>query len=206
VSGAGPGPPSAQSPFARRGRYPRRGGVAHLLGRRYPPVLATTDSRASPVPSRRLRVLYGGSLPVAVSPGWGRDLPDVISADLSPDAWTPTPAAPKVPVLVSSLGASAFPPLGRGRRLTTSVQRLPYGLDFGAVVIRCCSGLRVCLPSRSLPPQGLCGLLGGQDVDVWAHSRVVTFPESRPASRLNRAIDGVGTRTPPDPQPCRLLP
>jgi hypothetical protein len=36
--------------------------------------------------------------------------------------------------------------------------------------------------------------------------RFVTSPHSGYASRPNRAIDGVGTLTPPDPQPCRLLP
>jgi hypothetical protein len=34
-----------------------------------------------------------------------------------------------------------------------SVQRLPYGRFNGAAVIRSCSGLRVCSPPRSLPPQ-----------------------------------------------------
>ena len=34
-----------------------------------------------------------------------------------------------------------------------SVQRLPYGRFHGAAVVRLCSGLRVCSPPRSLPPQ-----------------------------------------------------
>ncbi len=35
-----------------------------------------------------------------------------------------------------------------------TVQRLPYGLNFGAAVIPLCSGLLVCLPPRSLLPIG----------------------------------------------------
>lgn len=61
--------------------------------------------------------LVGRSLQVAVSPCWEWDLPDVISANLSPRAWTPTPAAPVVLLPVSSHKTSAFPTLGTGRRL-----------------------------------------------------------------------------------------
>ena len=61
-------------------------------------------------------------------------LPDIISANLSQRAWTHTPAAPKVPSLVSSLRASAFPDLAAGRRSTiswtaTSVQGVFSGLQ-----------------------------------------------------------------------------
>ena len=50
-----PRPPSAQSPFARSGRYPRRGGLAGRLEGRYPLVVAHTGSCARPPPSPRLR-------------------------------------------------------------------------------------------------------------------------------------------------------
>jgi hypothetical protein len=77
---------------------------------------------ASVVPSDR------GSVQVAVSPCWEKDLPDVISAYLSLRAWTPTPAAREVHVPVSSLTTAAFPSFGPGRRSTmyrtaTSVRR-----------------------------------------------------------------------------------
>ncbi len=39
--------------------------------------------------------LAGESLQVVASPGWERVLPDVISADLSLDAWAPTAAGPR---------------------------------------------------------------------------------------------------------------
>src|SRR3972149_4639427 len=45
------------------------------------------------------------------------DLPDVISANPSLDAWTPTPAVSVVHIPVSSHRASAFPTLGTGRHL-----------------------------------------------------------------------------------------
>jgi hypothetical protein len=48
-------PPSAQSPFARSGCYPRRGGLEGRLEGRYPLVVARTGSCARPSPSPRLR-------------------------------------------------------------------------------------------------------------------------------------------------------
>jgi hypothetical protein len=191
-SRAGPEPPSAQSPFARMA-LPIRHGYYELM------------RQSSALRRPRFVALCRGSMQVAVSPCWSEDLPDVISVDLSPDAWTPTPAVPKVHMLVASLETSAFPPFGQGRHPRESVQRLQYGLSFEAAVIRLCSGLQFCLPSRSLPPQRF-DPLGGQDVVVWAYLQAVAGSESRPASHPNRAIDGVETCTPPNPQPCRLLP
>ena len=49
------GPPSAQSPFARAGRYPSRRGVDHHVGKRYPSFIAHTDPCVKPNPSRRLQ-------------------------------------------------------------------------------------------------------------------------------------------------------
>ena len=48
-------PPSAQSPFARLGRYLRRGSVLHYLEGHYPFVSAHTGSCARPNPSRRFQ-------------------------------------------------------------------------------------------------------------------------------------------------------
>ncbi len=50
------GPPSAQSPFARLGRYLRRRDVQHLVRGRYSSFIALTDSCARPKSSRRLRL------------------------------------------------------------------------------------------------------------------------------------------------------
>jgi hypothetical protein len=76
-----------------------------------------------------------GSVQVVASPCWALTLPGVISALLSPDAWTHTPAVPLVHTPVSSQRTSAFAALEPARHTTGSVQRLPYGDDIGAAVI-----------------------------------------------------------------------
>jgi len=107
----------AQSPFARSGCYPLHRDFQNLVGRHYPAFVAHTDSCADPKPSSSLgKPSYPRSLQVAVSPCWESDLPDVISANLSPRAWTPTPAALVVHLPVSSHKTTAFPTLGPGRR------------------------------------------------------------------------------------------
>ena len=108
--------------------------------------------QSSTLPLPTVSPLVNGSVPVAVSPGWEEDLPDVISASLSLRAWTPTPAARVVLVPVSSHTTAAFPALGPGRRSAISVQRLQYGAFFEAAVIHSCSGPQVCSPPRSLLP------------------------------------------------------
>jgi hypothetical protein len=94
--------------------------------------------------------LYHESLQVATSPCWRMVVPDVISACLSLDAWTPTPAACRVHLPITSPPPSAFPKslwVGSPRQ---SAQRLLSGGDFGAAVIPLCSGLEVCChPGRS---------------------------------------------------------
>jgi hypothetical protein len=70
------------------------------------------------------------SLQVVVSPCWEKDLPDVISANLSLHAWTPTPAAPVVLLPVSSHRTSAFPTLGQVSAKHHSAQQLQRGLIF----------------------------------------------------------------------------
>jgi hypothetical protein len=205
--GPTPGPPGAQSPFARGRRYRPRRGVARPVGGRYPAVHATTDSRASPAPSHRLvglgrRVFAGCGQPLLGAGPSRRYLCGSFLGCL--DLY---PGGPQ--------GARArFFPWGVGLprvRTGSAPGDVPHsdfggGFDFGAAVIRSASGLRVCSPPRSLPPRRLCVLPGGRGFDVWAHLRVVAAPGSRPANRPNRAMDGVGTCTPPDPQPCRLLP
>jgi len=76
-----------------------------------------------------------GSVQVVARPWWAVALPGVLSAPLSPDAWTHTPAVPLVHPPVSSQGTSAFTALEPARHATGSVQRLPHGDDIGAAVI-----------------------------------------------------------------------
>ena len=102
-------PAMTESPLARLGRYPARKSVIRSLGRRYPTLIATTDSCARPQASGALclRSRHQSSQ-VAASPCWQEALPGVISANLFPDAWTPTPALPLVHLPVTSQGTSAF--------------------------------------------------------------------------------------------------
>ena len=205
-SGTRPGPPSAQSPFTHPWSYRRCRDVTHHVSEHYLAFLATTHSCASPKPSACLRLpLRRRSWPVAVSPGWERDLPDVISAELSLRVWAPTPAALGVHSPVSSPKALAFSDLLADQRrailpTATSVRRSFSRLQPFTHV----SNPQVCSPPWSLPP--LCLLCTGQSWLLRPRiSRVVTFPCSGYANRPNRAIDGKGTSTPLVRQPCRLL-
>ena len=59
---------------------------------------------------------HTGSLQVAVSPCWAQALPVVVSANPSLRVWTPTPAAPRVHMPVTSPRTLAFPGEASGRR------------------------------------------------------------------------------------------
>ena len=89
-----------------------------MLAKHYLCFLAPTASCASPFASPDLRFHTRPVVCAAwTTHGWSRDLPDVTLANLSLDASSPTPAAPKVLAPVSSLWTSAFPKLATGRRL-----------------------------------------------------------------------------------------
>jgi hypothetical protein len=110
MSRAGPEPPSAQSPFARLGRYLQREDVEHPLDRHYPAVIATTNSCASPHPSRRPQfvslvppVLAGCGQPLLGGGPSRRYLRDPCRV-----AWTLTPRC--------SFGAYPFLPEGQRPR------------------------------------------------------------------------------------------
>ena len=139
-------PAMTESPFAWLGRYPAQESVVRSLDRRYPTLLAPTDSCARPQASGTLCFRSRRqSLQVVARPCWPEVLPGVISANLSPDAWSPTPALLLVHLPVSSQETSAFANLGVARHHA----HIPYG-DFctgvllGAADIRSCSGLEVC--------------------------------------------------------------
>ena len=91
-SGPVPEPPSAQSPFARLGRYLRRHEVQPRVGGRYPSFIALTGSCVKPSSSLRLRF----SLVRLVFAGCGQPLLEDGPSrrylhNLSQGAWTPTP-------------------------------------------------------------------------------------------------------------------
>ena len=143
------------------------------------------------------------SLQVVRSPCCPRELPDVISENLSLDAGSPTPAVHRVLSPVSSTMSSAFPKQRMGRlpafvpRMTTSRRS----------VFR---GCRYSLMFR--PPS----LLAPQIVPTAAHTAAgqpgllhpglsCSFTRTGYANRPTQAIDGTGTFTLSDSQPCRLL-
>lgn len=170
LRGCSPVPAMTESPFAWLGRYPAQESVVRSLDRRYPTLLAPTDSCARPQASGTLCCRSGRqSLQVAARPCWPEVLPGVISANLSPDAWSPTPALLLVHLPVTSQETSAFANLGAARQHA----HIPYG-DFctgillGAADIRSCSGLWVCSPPRSLLPPGLIETRGSRGFYVRA--------------------------------------
>ena len=87
-----PEPPSAQSPFARLGRYLRRRDVQHLVRGRYSSFIALTDSCARPKSSRRLRLslfrpVFAGCCQPLLEDGPSRRY----LHNLCKGAWTHTP-------------------------------------------------------------------------------------------------------------------
>jgi len=97
----------------------------HLLRGRYPSVIAPTGSCATPVGRSPASALasFEESLQVVRSPCCPRELPDVISENLSLDAGSPTPAVHRVLSPVSSTMSSTFP-TGKVGRLSASVLRI----------------------------------------------------------------------------------
>jgi hypothetical protein len=200
VSHDGPANVSAksESPFAFSGCYTSKGDVYHHLHGRYPTVFAPTGSCARSIALSQALLLHSscGSLPVAVGPGWTSILPNLISANPSLDVWPPTPAGPKLRLLVSSLGSSAFPKFEIGRlSQPKSARRLQCGLTF-----------RGCRHSLMFRPPGLLATLVAPTTAVLyrraavtftsGHRAVSHFPHSGYATRLNRAIDGRGLSPP----------
>ena len=105
----------------------------------------------SPLGSLLLRHLasFEESLQVVRSPCCPRELPDVISENLSLDAGSPTPAVHRVLSPVSSTMSSAFP-TGKVGRLSASV---PANYDFSQEASRGCRYSLMFRPPSLLAPQ-----------------------------------------------------
>ena len=148
-------PPSAQSPFARSGRYPRRGGLEGRLEGRYPLVVARTSSCARPPPSPRLgsRLAHGvfaGSRQSLLGDGPSRHY----LCDPCVSARTPTPPRSSAAHIRFFAEDTGLTPRRRVRRA-----KLPRHSNFGgkpnfeAAVIRLSSGSYARSAPRLLPPQ-----------------------------------------------------
>jgi len=149
-------PPSAQSPFAQCRDYPPLGRrVRRLLRGHHSSVITPTDSFANPIwlffPSALASCKKSSR--VATSPCCHRDLPDVISANLSFDAWSPTTAVPRSAYACFFLRVIGLPPerSGSASRFYPRIRLLAGGV-FEAADISLCSGLRVCSSPRSFLP------------------------------------------------------
>jgi hypothetical protein len=167
---------------------------------------AHTSSCAKPVPSSELVYphLVRRSLQVAASPCWEPVLPDVISAILSPDAWSSTPTVPP------SALACFFPGvIGLPWTLLKSAYRCYPRTRFSAVRFRGCH--RTILSFK--PPSLLVSQIAPTAANFAGQLRLllpgrtcfVTSARTGYTIRLIQAIDGERTFTFPDLRPCRLL-
>ncbi len=148
-SGAGPRPVRCPEPLCPHQVFPRTAWR-----------LATPSEGVTP-PSSLLRThapdhnpldgfgcpSSGESLQVVISPCWEVALPGVISANLSPHAWTSTPVFPLVHLPVSSQGTSAFTASGSARlsttvRTATSVRVRIYGAIGSFTYVQACGCAR----------------------------------------------------------------
>jgi hypothetical protein len=169
---------------------PPWGGVFRLLGGRCPSFVAPTDSCANPagLPRPSATASFQESSQVATSPCCPEDLPDVISANLSSDAWPSTTAVPQSALTCFFPCVIGLPLKGRG-----SASRLFREYDFSAgevdeaADISLRSGLRVCFASQVVPtaarklPQGSRGFL---------HPGISCFVASARTGHANRPNTG----------------
>src|SRR5438876_1675345 len=181
----------------------------HLLRGRYPSVIAPTGSCATPVglsPASAfslVRRVLAGCTQSLLPP---RELPDVISENLSLDAGSRTPAVHRVLSPVSSTMSSAFPKERMGRlpvcfvpRITTSRRSVFRGCRY-SLMFRPPS-----LLSPQIVPTAAILLQGSRGFYVRAY-RALLPPHAPDMITVRiQVIDGAGTFTLSDSQPCRLL-
>jgi hypothetical protein len=156
-------------------------------------------------PLLRLLALFVESSQVATSPCCYRDSPDVISANLSPDAWSPTPTVPPSALACFFLGVIGLPKtLFRSASRWYPRTRFFRGLFLEVADISLCSGLRFCSPPRSLLPLRIFPQ-GSRGFYIRAYR--ASLPPHAPdmLSVRIQAIDRKRTSTFLDLQPCRPL-
>ncbi len=199
-------PPSAQSPFARNGRYPRRGGLEGRLEGRYPPRRRSYGlmRQTTTLPAPPVNPLCTRSLQVVASPCWAMALPDIISATLV-QVLGPIPRrAPRLHLSIPSPRTPASPHGKRVRRADLS----PHGSFRGepyfvAAVIRSPSGSCTRSAPRLLRPRRLRAGPPG----LSHHASPGRLPEPgcgvATCSTWTTSMAGL---SPAGSQPCRLLP
>src|SRR3977135_1041959 len=201
-------PPSVQSPFAQLRCYLRWGDVSAISSEGVTPPSSLLRAHVPlPLGSLLLRHLasFEESLQVVRSPCCPRELPDVISENLSLDARSRTPAVHRVLSPVSSTMSSAFPKRRMGRlpafvpRITTSRRLVFRGCRY-SVMFR-----PPILPSPQIVPTAANTAAGHRGFYVRAYRALL--PPHAPDMLTVRiqVIDGTGTFTLSDSQPCRLL-
>ncbi len=145
-------------------------------------------------------------------PAAPRELPDVISESLSLDAGSHTPAVHRVLSPVSSTMSSAFPKqrwVGCNRD-GSAARVCPTNYDFSwrAILevadIPLCSGLQVCSPPRSFLPLRILPQ-GSRGFYIRAYRALLPPHAPGMLTVRTQVIDGIGTYTLSDSQPCRLL-
>ena len=203
-------PPSVQSPFAQLGCYLRWGDVIRLLRGHYSSVVARTGSCAAPVglspPSafglvwRVLAGCYGcyqSLLPTAAS---RRYLQQSVLG-----CWIPYPGGTPCARACFFHGAIGLPQRKMGwLPAAIPLETTSCGGTFEVADISLCSGLQVCSPPRSFLPLRIL-LQGSRGFYVRAYRALL--PPHAPDMLTVRiqVIDGTGTFTLSDSQPCRLL-
>ncbi len=199
-------PPSAQSPFARDGRYPRRGGLASHLEGRYPLVVARTGSCARPSPSPRLgsrlvRAVFAGCRQSLLRDGPSRHY----LCDPCVGARTPTP--PRSPTAYVRFFRQGHRPHPRGDGF--GARNYPHtATSVGNPISRLQSFDHLRAPTLARPPgcshrsaQGA----GRPGLSHHASPGRLPKPGCGVATCSTRTISMTGL-SPAGSQPCRLLP
>jgi hypothetical protein len=201
-------PPSVLSPFAQLRCYLRWGDVSAISSEGVTPPSSLLRAHVPlPLSSLLLRHLasFEESWQVVHSPRCPRELPDVISENLSLDAGSRTPAVHRVLSPVSSTMSSAFPKQRVSRlpafvpRITTSRRPVFRGCRY-SLMFRPPSLLSPqIVPTAAILPQGSRGF--------YVRAYRALLPPHAPDMLTVRVqvIDGTGTFTLSDSQPCRLL-
>src|SRR6266487_1443654 len=202
-------PPSVLSPFAQLRCYLRWGDVSAISSEGVTPPSSLLRAHVPlPLGSLLLRHLasFEESWQVVRSPCCPRELPDVISENLSLDAGSRTPAVHRVLSPVSSTMSSAFPKQRMGRLPAFC----PANYDFSQVrVSRMQIFLDVPASKFALPPDRSyrCEILLQGSRGFYVRAYRALLPPHAPDMLTVRiqVIDGTGTFTLSDSQPCRLL-